>query len=96
MTVSLDSRVAIDPDVVFRELDGEAVILHLGTGLYYGLDAVGTRMWQVLAAEGDVRRTFERLREEFDVAADTLQNDLLRLVGELQDKGLVRVTPGGS
>lgn len=92
MDITFESRVAIDPDVVFRDLDGEAVILHLGTGLYYGLDPVGTRMWTLLAEYGDLAQVFATLREEFDVSADTLRADLLRLVRELHEKGLVRVS----
>ncbi len=91
MDITLESGVTIDPDVVFRDLDGEAVILHLGTGLYYGLDPVGTRMWILLAEYGDLARVFAALREEFDVSPDTLRADLLRLVTELHEKGLVRV-----
>ena len=41
------------PDVVCREIEGEAVLLHLGTGIYFGLNAVGTRIWQLLDAAQD-------------------------------------------
>jgi hypothetical protein len=89
--LSLDSRVRIDPDVVFRELDGEAVVLHLVTGLYFGLNEVGSRVWQLIEAEGDLRRVFEALRREYDVADSRLKEDLVRLIEQLREKGLVRV-----
>lgn len=41
---SLTSRVRIRDDVLSRDLQGEAVILNLNTGLYFGLDPVGTRI----------------------------------------------------
>ncbi len=91
--ISLDCRAAAGPDVVFRELDGEAVILNLETGLYFGLNEMGTRIWQLIEAHGEVRRVFDALREEFDVADDRLRDDLLALVEQLRDKGLVHVTP---
>lgn len=91
--ISLDSHATIGPDVVFRELDGEAVILNLETGLYFGLNAMGTRIWQLIEAHGEVRRVFDALREEFDVADDRLSDDLLALVEQLRDKGLVHVMP---
>ena len=59
-SISLDSRVTIGPDVVFRELDGEAVILNLETGLYFGLNEMGTRIWQRLDAHGEVRASSTR------------------------------------
>lgn len=91
--VSLDSNVYVGPDVVFRELDGEAVVLNLGTGLYYGLNDTGTRMWQLLEAHRGVRRVFDALRDEFEVSDDRLRDDLLALLEQLRDKGLVDVTP---
>ena len=91
ISLSLDARVHIDPDAVFRELDGEAVILNLATGLYFGLNDVGTRIWQLIDAHADLRRVFATLRLEFDVADDRLRDDLLALVEQLRDKGLVHV-----
>lgn len=89
--VTLDARVTTSPDAVFRELEGEAVILNLGSGLYFGLNEVGTRVWQLLDAHPDLRRVFEILLVEFDVTDDRLRDDLLALVEQLRDKGLVHV-----
>ena len=86
--VSLDGSVEISDDAIFRELDGEAVILNLASGTYFGLDAVGTRIWQLVEAHGSLRVVFERMRQEFDVEPDVLERDLLRLVGQLVEKGL--------
>jgi len=52
MAASLDRSVCVGKDVVFRELDGEAVILNLETGTYFGLDTVGTRIWQFCQDHG--------------------------------------------
>ena len=47
--VELPPRVRVPDEVIARDLAGEALIVHLGTGTYFGLDATGTRMWQLLA-----------------------------------------------
>lgn len=87
----LDDCVTISQDVVFRELDGEAVILNLQTGTYFGLDEVGTRIWNLIHRHGSLRQAFETLLEEYQVAPEVLEGDLFRLVGELCEKGLVNV-----
>lgn len=46
--VTMTQRYVVSPDVLFREVDGEAVLLNLDSETYFGLDPVGTRMWQVL------------------------------------------------
>jgi hypothetical protein len=91
MTLSLDATVTIPDGVVFRELDGEAVILNLESGRYFGLDPVGTRIWQLLNAHGTLRRTLEALEEEFDAPPEQLSADLTEFVGQLHTRGLVTV-----
>ena len=92
MTLSLDATVQIPDDVVFRELDGEAVILNLDTGMYFGLDAVGTRIWQLLDTHKSLRRTLQALEEEFDAPPDQLTADLTAFDDQLKAKGLVSVS----
>lgn len=91
--ISLESRVAIDGDVVSRELEGEAIILNLESGTYFGLDSVGTRIWLLLQEDGSLRRTFEILRQEYDVEQERLKADILRLVEELRSNDLLSVAP---
>ena len=90
--LSLDSVVRVGDDTIFRELNGEAVLLQLEAGMYYGLDPVGTRLWQLLAEHGALRTVHERAVQEFDVSRETLERDLLALVTELTDRGLVVVS----
>lgn len=82
-------RLAIHPSVVFRELDGEAVLLNLDSGVYYGLDAVGTRVWALVAEYGSARGVCDQMEKEYDVSPEVLERDVDRLIGELRDKGLL-------
>ena len=91
--VSLECDVAISEDVVSRDLEGEAVILNLESGTYFGLDRVGTRIWSLLQEGGSLRGVFEVIQQEYDVAPETLERDLLGLVQELRAKGLLSVSP---
>src|SRR5262245_4242813 len=77
--VSLSDEIAVNKNVIFRELDGETVLLRLDAGIYYGLDPVGTRIWALLNEGGSLRRVYDALRDEFDVDAAVLEQDLLRL-----------------
>jgi hypothetical protein len=90
MQLTIDDPVAVNGDVVFKEIDGEAVLLDIGRGTYFGLDPVGTRVWNTLVAHGCARPAIALLLEEFDVAADTLESDVARLLGELTTSDLIR------
>ena len=89
--IALDTPLAIEDRVVFRELQGEAVILDMTSGVYFGLDAIGTRMWSILVDRGTVGAAVESLRGEYDVEEDTLVRDLLELADQLRARGLIRI-----
>ena len=76
-------------DVVFRELDGEGVILNLASGIYFGLDQTGTRMWRLIEQHGQLTAVMAALSDEYEAASETLERDLISLVAELTEKGLL-------
>ncbi|HET6955854.1 MAG TPA: PqqD family protein [Vicinamibacterales bacterium] len=89
MTASLDRSVRVGKDVMFRELDGEAVLLNLESGKYYGLDPVGSRIWQFVQQTPLLRSVWQSMQDEFDAPADTLHTDLLTFIDELSGEGLI-------
>jgi hypothetical protein len=89
MEINLNSRVRIQEDVLFQELQGEAVLLNLKTGVYLGLNQVGTRIWQLLQEDGALQRVMDVMLQEYDVAQEKLQTDLLNLVGQMEKQGLL-------
>lgn len=92
-SVSLDSAFILARDTVFRDLDGEAVILDLASGVYFGLNAVGTRIWHLIEQHGRLDAVLDELCQEYDAARDELQRDLLDLVARLSDARLVELKP---
>jgi hypothetical protein len=75
--------------VLSQELDGETVLLDPKAGHYYSLDDVGTRVWQLLSEHGDIAVVVARMRQEYAVDEETLRQDVLSLIDELRQKGLV-------
>lgn len=85
-----DTKIAVSDDVVSREVGGEAVLLNLASGEYFGLDEVGTRIWELLS---DQARSLEELSvtiaDEYDAPLNLIEADILALAGELRDAALV-------
>jgi len=88
---TLEARVSIPAEVLFHDLDGEAVLLNLQSGKYFGLDSIGTRIWNLLAEHGVLAVAYQTVLEEYDVDADQLQSDLLALVDQLASSGLLQL-----
>ncbi len=93
MTATLQDSYAPGPDVVFRELEGEAVLLNVETGIYFGLNATGTRMFRLIEEHRSLERVMEALAREFDAPAPQLELDLLTWVSLLEEQGLLRREP---
>src|SRR5438093_418349 len=77
--IAPDDSIAIHETAVFRELDGEVIVLNLETGDYFGLDEVGARFWSLLGQHPSVRQVVDIMSGEYNVARDTLEADLLGL-----------------
>ena len=92
-SVSLDSRVRIPDSVVFKELAGETVLLHLDTGVYFGLDPVGTRIWQLLQEHRQLQDVLPALVQEFEVEEEQCRADLLQFGLTLCSHGLLELIP---
>jgi hypothetical protein len=82
-------RVTIPDDVVVKDLAGEAVLLHLGTSTYFGLDSVGTRIWQLIEECQSTEAAVPLLLQEFEVDEQQLRRDVDALVAQLLAKRLL-------
>ena len=87
------TRVAAARDQVSVEVDGEAVILNLADGVYYGLDPVGARVWALMEQPRTVAELVDAVVAEWEVDAPTAERDLLDLLADLAERGLVEVRP---
>ena len=93
MSVTLEDRMRPSPDALYKNLDGEAVLVSLKNSTYYGLDEVGTRIWELIQGKGSLGAVLEGVLAEYDVAERDAAGDLLKLVDELLEQGLLeRVT----
>ena len=93
MLLTDQSRIVVTKDRVSCDLAGETAILNLENGVYYGLNPVGARVWNLIQEP----RTFADLRnallDEYDVDAARLEPDLRSLVAQLAEQGLIDITP---
>lgn len=87
---SLNNRALVPDAVITRELDGETILLNLDTGIYFGLDKVGTDVWRAIRMVGTLGEALDLVQSEYDVEPAVLRVDFLRLIDELLAKGLLQ------
>lgn len=83
--------ISIAKDQISSDLAGEAVILNLQSGTYYGLNTVGSRVWQLLQTPQTLDRLRTAILEEYQVDEQTCDRDLVALLQELETAGLIEV-----
>ena len=89
--ITLASRVRVSSEVLLQEVGGESVLLDIASENYFGLNAVGTRIWQLLDGGDDLQTTFDTVLSEYDVRGEQLEQDMLALLRQLADAGLVTI-----
>lgn len=90
--ISLQSKIGTPDDVLVQKLQGESVLLNLKTGVYFGLDKTGTRIWNLLQERTTLQEVLTTMLEDYDVAEERCRMDLLELVGKMEEQGLVTVS----
>jgi hypothetical protein len=93
MSASLSgtSVVVASQELVSSDLAGEQVILDLSSGMYFGLNSVGTRVWQLIQEPKTVNEVRETLLSEYEVEAEQCQKDLMAILQQLDEQGLIEV-----
>lgn len=76
-------------DVLFRELEGELVLLDTRSANYYSLNQTGTRVWHLLSSRTTIGDICEGLSSAYQLAEEELMADLIPFLQELQDVGLI-------
>lgn len=88
--MQLEQRFQISDDVVAREVAGEMVLLDLASGMYFGLDPVGSRVWKHLS-EGpcSLVEVCDLIEFEFDAPRDQIESDIVALAAQFTEKKLI-------
>ena len=87
--MNLNQSVSLSQDALYQEVSGETVILDMASETYFGLDAVGTRAWQLMQENGKMQSVFDAMLQEYEVEAQTLEQDLAHLIVKLEEAGLI-------
>jgi hypothetical protein len=93
MSDVLESSIVVAvKDQISSDLVDEAVVLHLKSGIYFGLNDVGARVWSLIQQPKSVADLREALLAEYEVAPDVCDRDLMQLLQDLKAADLIEVS----
>jgi hypothetical protein len=87
--MQLDAKLSIPPQVMSRLVGDETVLLDLSSGVYFGLDGVGKRIWESLTEGQNLSDTVAVIVAEFEVDEAQAQADVVAFVSDLVERGLL-------
>jgi hypothetical protein len=93
MASTSSRKIRPSENVLYQEVDGEAVLLNLNNESYFGLDNVGTRIWQLIQEYGDLERISHAMMEEYEVDESRLRTDLNGFLAKLANAELITLEP---
>jgi hypothetical protein len=85
----MSNGIHISQNVLSQEVAGETVLLDLASESYFGLDEVGTRVWQMLKEGMGREAIIEILLTDYEVGREKLEADLAELLDQLEAAGLI-------
>jgi coenzyme PQQ synthesis protein D (PqqD) len=89
--ITSNSVVVAAKDQVCSDLAGEAVILSLRTGMYYGLNPVGAKIWTLLATPTRVADIRDSIVQQYDIPVERCEGDVLSVLQHLAAHGLIEI-----
>jgi hypothetical protein len=90
-TISKSSTVVVTKDQVSCDLSGEAAILNLKSGVYFGLNTVGASIWKLIQEPKTVKEIREAILEEYNVEPDRCEHDIFEILQEFSTHGLIEI-----
>ena len=85
------STIVARRDHVSCNLASEAVILDVNAGVYYGLNTLGARIWDLIQQPRTLHEVRETILQEFDVDPERCQRDLVVLLSDLASRKLIEI-----
>ena len=85
-------KIQLPKEVVWTKLGEEVAILDSQTGTYFGLDAVGSRIWCLMAEGMAIDEVVSTLLSEYGVDEQRVRDDLHELIEKLAARSLVKIS----
>ena len=89
--ITIETIISQIEEIVASDIDGETVMMSIENGQYYGLDDIGSRIWELIEKPIKVSDLIDTLLERFDVDRETCERDVLKFLNELNEDRILEV-----
>jgi hypothetical protein len=90
--ITPQSVIRRSKNLLFNEIDGEVVMLSIENSEYYGMDKIGSRIWELIENPVSVNELIGTLMDEYEVTREQCTNDTTEFLEQLAEKKLISIT----
>lgn len=87
----LEQKLKISPETFANAIGDETVLLQIKRGVYFGLDPVGTQIWQGLEKGESLRLICDGLAREFSMDLSEIEQDARKFLEDLKANEIIIV-----
>ncbi|MES2355952.1 MAG: lasso peptide biosynthesis PqqD family chaperone [Pseudomonadota bacterium] len=87
--LTLDTKVLRNPDLVATKMDGEVVMMSIELGEYFGINSVGSRIWELLESKQSISEICKHICDEYEVDSEQCQLDVLAFTNDMLARNIV-------
>ena len=77
------------PEVIYENIDGELILVHMEKGAYYTTDEIGTMLWEMIASRCAVSEMREGIGAQYDATPQEIEAAIGAFIVSLESEGLV-------
>ncbi len=91
-TITCDTTIHRNEGMVQAKIDGETVMMSIENGGYYGLDAIASRIWEIIETPLSVKSICDQLSNEYDVSESQCQCDVVKFLNDMVENNVIELT----
>ena len=89
MTLTTDTVIKRNPEIVHADMDDEIVMMSIEKGEYFGIDAIGSRIWEMLEGEKSIGEICAGLCASYDVDESVCRQDVIRFLENMHERNII-------
>ncbi|MGL5151707.1 MAG: lasso peptide biosynthesis PqqD family chaperone [Clostridium sp.] len=85
------NKIFVNPNIDVAEVDGEKVMMNMNLGKYFGLNSIGSTIWDIIQKPVTTDDIVSQLLEKYDVTQDICKSQVEQFIKTLEKHQLVTV-----
>jgi hypothetical protein len=89
--INTNTKIVRNNEIISSDMDDETVMMNIEKGEYYGINPIGSRIWELIETPRKVSNICEKLCEEYDVTQEKCNNDVMHFLNHMAEKKIITI-----